>query len=362
MARDAMPARPTRAADVDAARWRALRNDYVVVGREVPRDAAEVRLEFELVNALTGQVLLQDSIVVPTANVRHGAHRVADKIFEKITGTRGAFATRIAYVSVDGQPPSQRYQLLIADADGENARVAMESRLPIMSPAWSPDGQWLAYVSFENRASAIFVQRVRTGERRQVSARTGINGAPAWSPDGQKLAITLSGSGGNLDIYVLDLSTQELTRITDDPAIDTEATWAPDGQMLYFTSDRGGGPQIYRVAPRAAARAQRVTFGGGYAARPRISPDGRLLAVVTQESGSFRIGVADPAVGQITGLTRGALDESPGFAPNGAVLIFAGRERGQGVLATVSVDGQVTQQLKSDKGEVREPAWGPFVD
>jgi TolB protein len=238
----------------------------------------------------------------------------------------------------------------------------MESRLPIMSPAWSPDGQWLAYVSFENRASAIFVQRVRTGERRQVSARTGINGAPAWSPDGRKLALTLSGSGGNLDIFVLDLSTQELARITDDPAIDTEPTWTPDGQTLFFTSDRGGGPQIYRVAPRTGARAQRVTFGGGYAARPRISPDGRMLAVVTQESGSFRIGVADPAVGQVTSLTRGQLDESPSFAPNGAVLIFAGRERGQGVLATVSVDGQVTQQLKSDRGEVREPAWGPFVD
>jgi TolB protein len=361
MQREAMPARPARAADVDAARWRALRTDYVVVGREVPRDG-EVRLEFELVNALTGQVLLQEYIGVAPANLRHGAHRIADKVFEKITGIRGAFATRIAYVSVDGQPPAQRYQLLIADADGENARVAMESRLPIMSPAWSPDGQWLAYVSFENRASAIFVQRVRTGERRQVSARTGINGAPAWSPDGRKLALTLSGSGGNLDIFVLDLSSQELARITDDPAIDTEPTWTPDGQTLFFTSDRGGGPQIYRVAPRTGARAQRVTFGGSYAARPRISPDGRMLAVVTQESGSFRIGVADPAVGQVTSLTRGQLDESPSFAPNGAVLIFAGRERGQGVLATVSVDGQVTQQLKSDRGEVREPAWGPFVD
>jgi TolB protein len=362
MARDAMPARPTRSADVDAARWRAMRNDYVVVGREVPRDASEVRLEFELVNALTGQVLLQEYVGVPPANLRHGAHRVADRIFEKITGTRGAFATRIAYVSVDGQPPNQRYQLLIADADGENPRVAMESRQPIMSPAWSPDGQWLAYVSFENRASAIFVQRVRTGERRQVSARAGINGAPAWSPDGRRLALTLSGSGGNLDIYVLDLSTQELARITDDPAIDTEPAWTPDGQTLYFTSDRGGGPQIYRVPARTGARAQRVTFGGAYAARPRISPDGRQLAVVTQESGSFRIGVADPAVGQVASLTRGSLDESPSFAPNGAVLIYAGRAAGQGVLATVSVDGQVSQQLKSDQGDVREPAWGPFND
>lgn len=362
MRRDAMPARPTRAADVDAARWRALRNDYVVVGREVPREGGEVRLEFELVNALTGQVLLQEYVGVPAAYLRHGAHRIADKIFEKITGTRGAFSTRIAYISVDGQPPRQRFQLMIADADGENARVAMESTQPIMSPSWSPDGQWLAYVSFENRASAIYVQRVRTGEKRQVSARAGINGAPAWSPDGRKLALTLSGSGGNLDIFVLDLGTQELVRVTDDPAIDTEPAWAADGQNIYFTSDRGGGPQVYRVPARAGARAQRVTFGGGYAARPRISPDGRTLAVVTQEGGNFRIGVADPAVGQITPLTRGPLDESPSFAPNGAVLMYAGRVGGQGVLATVSVDGQVTQQLKSDQGEVREPAWGPFVD
>jgi TolB protein len=237
----------------------------------------------------------------------------------------------------------------------------MESRQPIMSPAWSADGQWLAYVSFENRVSAIFVQRVRTGERRQVSARVGINGAPAFSPDGTKLAVTLSGSGGNLDIFVLDLNSQSLTRITDDPAIDTEAAWSPDGQTLYFTSDRGGGPQIYSVAPRSGQRAKRVTFGTGYAARPRVSPDGRQLAIVTQESGGFRIAVVDLANGQLSSLSRGTLDESPSFAPNGAALIYAGRDRGQGVLATVSVDGQVSQRLKSDQGEVREPVWGPFA-
>ena len=362
MERAAMPAQPTRAVDVQAASWRAARNDYVVVGRVLQRDAAEVRLEFDLVNALTGQVLLQEYVGVPQANLRHGAHRVADKIYEKITGTRGAFATRIAYISVDGTAPAQRYQLLIADADGENPRIAMESRQPIMSPAWSPDGQWLAYVSFENRVSAVFVQRVRTGERRQVSARAGINGAPVFSPDGKRLALTLSGSGGNLDIYVLDLGTQQLVRITDDPAIDTEPAWTPDGANLYFTSDRGGGPQIYLAAAQSGARPRRVTFGGAYAARPRVSPDGKQLAVVTQENGAFRIGVVDPASGTVTGLSRGTLDESPSYAPNGAVIIFAGREGGQGVLATVSVDGQITQRLKSDRGEVREPVWGPFVD
>ena len=359
--RGAMPSQPNRAADVDAASWRAQRTDYVVVGRLVPGTDSTVQLQFELVNVLTGQVLLNENVSVAQASVRNGAHRVADRVFEKITGIRGAFATRIAYISVDGAPPSQRYQLLVADADGENARVAMQSNQPIMSPAWSADGEWLAYVSFENRVAAIFVQRIRTGERRQVSARAGVNGAPAFSPDGRKLALTLSGSTGNLDVYVLDLGTQALTRITDDQAIDTEPAWSPDGQTLYFTSDRGGGPQVYAAAAQAGARARRVTFGSSYAARPRVSPDGRMLAVVMQDSSGFRVGVVDLASGQITPLSRGTLDESPSFAPNGSALIYAGRDRGQGVLAMVSVDGMISSRLKSDQGEVREPAWGPFL-
>jgi TolB protein len=360
IARAAMPAEPQRAADVVTADWRARQADYVVVGRVTPGDGGNAVVQFELLNALTGQVRLNERVSVPQAQLRNGAHRVADRIYEAITGVRGAFATRIAYISVDGTAPNQRYQLLVADADGENARVAMQSQQPIMSPAWSADGEWLAYVSFEKRVSAIFVQRVRTGERRQVSARVGVNGAPAFSPDGQKLALTLSGSAGNLDIYILDLAAQALTRVTDDPAIDTEAAWAPDGQTLYFTSDRGGGPQIYAAAPTANARVRRITFGASYAARPRVSPDGRQLAVVTQEGGAFRVGTADLASGQITALSRGGLDESPSFAPNGAALIYAGRDRGQGVLATVSVDGQVSLRLKSDLGDVREPVWGPF--
>jgi TolB protein len=359
--RTAMPAQPTRAADVDAASWRATRTDYVVVGRLAGVAGGSVALNFELVNVLTGQVLLNETVTVPQASVRNGAHRVADRVFEKITGVRGAFATRIAYISVDGTPPNQRYQLLVADADGENARIAMQSSQPIMSPAWSPDGEWLAYVSFENRASAIFVQRVRTGERRQVSARVGANQAPAFSPDGSKLALTLGGSAGNLDIYILDLGTQALTRITDDPAIDTEPAWSLDGKTLYFTSDRSGAPQVFSVAAQSGSRARRVTFGVTRAERPRVSPDGKQLAIVTQESGGFRVAVVDLADGNVTVLSRGSLDESPSFAPNGAVLIYAGRERGQGVLATVSTDGQVSARLKSDVGEVREPVWGPFT-
>jgi TolB protein len=362
LARASMPAQPTAGRDVDAASWKAARSDYVVVGRVAGAAGANVALHFELVNVLTGQVLLNESVTVAQASVRNGAHRVADRVFEKITGVRGAFATRIAYVSVNGTPPTQRYQLLVADADGENSRIAMQSSQPIMSPSWSADGEWLAYVSFETRSAAVFVQRVRTGERRQVSARAGVNGAPAFSPDGRRLALTLSGSSGNLDIFVLDLGTQVLTRITDDPAIDTEAVWSADGQTLYFTSDRGGGPQIYAAAPMANARARRVSFGVSYAARPRVSPDGRQLALVTQESGAFRVASLDLASGTISTLSRGSLDESPSFAPNGAVLIYAGRERGQGVLATVSVDGQVSARLQSSEGEVREPVWGPFID
>jgi len=362
VARSAMPGQPNRALAVDATRWRAAQADYVVVGR-IAASGSNITLRFDLVNSLNGQVMLDDeAVTVPQASLRNGAHRVADAVFQKLTGVRGAFATRIAYVSVSGQPPEQRYQLLIADADGGNPRVAMQSSQPVMSPAWSPDGEWLAYVSFENRVAATFVQQVRTGERRQVSARAGHNGAPSFSPDGRKLALVLSGSNGNFDIYVLDLATQNLTRITEDPAIDTEPTWSADGQTLYFTSDRGGAAQIYAATAQPGARPRRITFGVPYAARPRISPDGRQLAVVTQEGGAFRLGTVDLASGTVTTLTRGSLDESPSFAPNGAVLIYAGREGGRGVLATVSVDGQVTTRLQSGQGEVREPVWGPFLD
>jgi TolB protein len=359
--RSAMPAQPSRSAEVDAVRWRAARTDYVVVGR-VTGSGTDVTLTFELVNVLTGQVQLNESVTVPQTAVRNGAHRVADRVFEKLTGVRGAFSTRIAYISVDGQPPAQRYQLLIADADGENARIAMQSSQPIMSPAWSADGEWLAYVSFENKVAAVFVQRIRTGERRQVSARLGHNGAPAFSPDGKLLALALGGSAGNYDIYILDLGSQVLTRITDDRAIDTEPAWSPDGETLYFNSDRGGAPQIYATAARAGAQAQRISFGVPYAARPRVSPDGKQLALMIQDGSTSRVAVIDLASRQLTPLSRGPLDESPSFAPNGATLIYASRDRGQGVLATVSVDGQVSLRLKSDQGEVREPVWGPFAN
>lgn len=358
MDRKAQRTQPTRAAEVAAADWHADGQDYVLVGRVT--GGANAGIDCELVNALTGQSLGSRHVPIEAGNPRAAAHRVSDFVYGMIIGTRGAFSTRVAYVAVDGAPPQQHFQLIVADADGENSQVVLDSRQPIMSPAWSADGRWLAYVSFENHASAIIVQELRSGERRQVSARAGVNGAPAWSPDGKRLALTLSGSGGNLDIYVLDLGTQELKRITEDPAIDTEAEWSPDGTQLYFTSDRSGGPQVYRTDVASHQRVQRLTFGSAYNARPRVSPDGRLLALVSREGSDYRIAVQDLASGSVRVLTRGSLDESPSFAPNGMSLIYAWHGGERGSLATVAVDGLVSQQLKSDRGDVREPVWGPF--
>ena len=360
MAPRAMRTMPRRAAEVVAADWHADGEDYVLVGTVSAMAGARLSIECDLVNTLTGQRLGSTHAVANPANPRAAAHQLSDFVYQKIMGTRGAFATRIAYVAVDGAPPVQHFQLIVADSDGENAQVVLDSHQPIMSPAWSADGQWLAYVSFENRVSSIVVQQLRSGERQRVSARVGVNGAPAWSPDGRRLALTLSGSGGNLDIYVLELATQALTRITDDPAIDTEPAWSVDGGNLYFTSDRSGGPQIYRTDVAVHQRVQRITFDSPYNARPRPSPDGRSLALVSREGSDYRIAVQDLASGSVRVLTRGSLDESPSFAPNGMGIIYAGRVGGRGTLETVAIDGEVSQRLKSDRGDVREPVWGPF--
>jgi TolB protein len=352
---------PTSAAEVDAAAWKQMRNDYVVVGRLGTTAAGDLTIDAELVNVLNGQRVFGQKWTTKPANLRNTAHRVADAIYEKVLGVRGAFATRIAYVSVDGKAPNQHYQLIVADADGENPRTILQSDRPLMSPAWSADGEWLAYVSFERRVSAVYVQQVRTGKRSMVSARAGINGAPAWSPEGKKLALTLSGNNGNLDIYLLDLGTQALRRLTEDPGIDTEASFAPDGSAIYFTSDRSGSPQVYRLGLSGSERPRRVTFTGTYNARPRISPDGKQLAVLTLDDGAYRIAIQDLATNTLQVLSKGRQDESPSYAPNGAMVILAGRERGQGVLQTISIDGQTSFRLNADAGEVREPVWGPFL-
>lgn len=361
MPRTDMRVAPTSAAQVQAADWKAAGNDYVVVGRLAAPSASELDVECDLVNAATGQFIASQKFIANSASLRDAAHRVSDFVYQKILGVPGAFATRIAYVAVQGSPPSTRYQLVIADADGENQRVVLSSALPIMSPSWSADGQWIAYVSFENRLPAIYVQRVHTGERSLVSQRSGVNAAPEFSPDGSQLALTLSGSGGNLDIWLLDLRTQRLRQLTNDPSVDTEPAWSPDGRSIYFTSDRSGGPQIYKLDVANPERVQRITFGSSYDARPRVSPDGKRLALVTLDGGNYRVAVQDLASGTVSVLSRGRLDQSPSFAPNGATIIYAGRDGDVGALQTVSVDGLVTQRLQSQQGEVREPVWGSFA-
>jgi TolB protein len=352
---------PHSGANISFDDWRRLNNDYMVVGSLQNTAADRFSITYELYNVLTRQRLLGFQITANRPGLRVASHQIADAVFEKILGIRGAFSTRIAYISALGHVPNKTYQLVVADADGENPHVVTQSKEPLMSPAWSPDGAELAYVSFEDRLSTIFVQNLKSGERRRISAHAGVNQAPAWSPDGKKLALTLSTRDGNLDVYVMDLETQVLTRVTDDPGIDTEPQWAKDGLNLYFTSDRAGGPQIYKVGIRPGDKPRRLTFQGSYNARPRISPDESQMSFVTQDEGGYRIATMDlRGRGDVQVLTKGPFDVSPSYAPNGAVIIYASRDHGRGVLALVSADGHVQQRLVASEGELQEPAWAPF--
>lgn len=359
MARNDMLETPTSANEVDFEDWRLLGTDVIAIGKLIPESGDAYTIQFQVFDVFRGEQLLGYRLPSTRAALRASAHKVSDMIFEKLTGIRGAFSTRIAYVSVEGEGPSRRYKLIVADADGENPSTIAESPASILSPAWSPDGGRLAYVSFEGDASSIFVQTLRTGERARVSAHAGVNGAPTWSPDGRKLAMTLSDAEGNLDIWIMDLASQKLRRLTDSPAIDTEADWAADGDSLVFTSDRSGGPQIYRTSVRTG-QPKRLTFEGTYNTRGRQSPTSDEVAVVHNDRGNYRIALVDPKRNTMQVLTDGRLDESPSFAPNGNTIIYATREDGRGVLATVSVDGQVQQRIASDEGDVREPVWSPF--
>jgi TolB protein len=352
--------RPVDAESIRFGTWRLLKVDYVIIGHV--NDAPNGKgydIVYQLFDVHTQERLLSQITTVGFGDLRFGSHRVADAIYEKLTGVPGAFSTRIAYISAIGEGNDWHYQLFVADADGFNPQAVVGSPEPLLSPNWSPDGQRLAYVSFEKGNSAIYVQNVATGQRDLVSSGKGINGAPAFSPDGRYLAMTLSYTG-NPEIYIRDLTTGQKRQLTKHWAIDTEPAWSPDSKWVYFTSDRGGKPQIYRVAA-AGGKPTRITREGDYNARVSISPDGNRIAVAHGRGNEYRIAVLDTETGRMRILTPGVLDESPSFAPNGSMILYATREGSRGVLSAVSVDGNVRQRLILTEGDVREPAWSPVI-
>ena len=339
---------------VDLAPWRGRGADALVAGSATRLADGRIDVRYKLWDAVRGGELLGQSKVVQVADLRLAAHRIADEIHLKLTGERGVFATRIAYVLRSGK----RYSLHICDPDGEGGQVALASPEPIISPAWSPDGRRLAYVSFETQKAAVWVQDLVTGERRMVAGFRGSNSAPAWSPDGQRLAVTLS-TDGPAQLHVMPAAGGTPVRLTRSSAIDTEATFSPDGKQIYFVSDRGGGPQIYRVGADGG-NVERISFKGDYNISPAISPDGTQLAYVTRQSGAFKLMLQDLASGNLTPLTDTQDDESPSFAPNGRLIVYATRTRGADVLMTTTLDGKIKTRLLSSGADMREPAWGPF--
>ncbi|MCB1716927.1 MAG: Tol-Pal system beta propeller repeat protein TolB [Candidatus Competibacteraceae bacterium] len=352
-----MPARPSNLAEIRPEVWRSSRVDYLVVGQITPV-GAELSVQYALADALQGQPLLNEAYTVDRAGLRRLAHIISDRIYQQLTGERGAFNTRIAYVTTERKVGGGDYRLIVADTDGFNPQIILRSSDPIMSPAWSPDGRRLAYVSLENRRAQIYIQDLFSGQRQLLTAETGINGAPSWSPDGRRMALTLS-RDGNPEIYLYNLLNRTLSRLTNNTAIDTEPVWSPDGSSIVFTSDRGGSPQLYQISV-SGGQAQRLTFQGNYNARASFAPDGRSIAFVHRSNGRFRIAVQNLSSGQLRILTNGDLDESPSFAPNGQMIVYATSLAGRGELAAVSADGKVQQRLVLRSGEVREPAWAPF--
>ena len=346
---------PTEPSQVNFGEWKNRNADALVIGavQRLPDGRFEVR--FRLLDVPKQSQLAGVAFTLTGAQVRATAHRIADVIYEKLTGERGVFSTRIAYVVKQ----STRYELRIADADGQGAQVALASHEPIISPAWSPDGTQLAYVSFESKKPVVYVHSLTTGRRHVVANFKGSNSAPAWSPDGKELAVTLSREGGS-QIYLINADGSNVRRITTSPAIDTEPYFSRDGQFIYFTSDRGGSPQIYRMAT-GGGDAVRLTFDGAYNVSPRVSPDGKTMAFVARHQGRFQVAVMDLASRQTQILTDTQRDESPSFAPNGSMILYATVIGSRGVLAAVSSDGRVKQRLSVQAADVREPAWGPFL-
>ena len=352
-----MLAKPHQAKNVRFRNWQALAQDFLVVG-EVSQNMGKYAVKFQLLDVYKGKQLTGYSMTVSEKELRRTAHRISDIIFHKLTGIKGVFSTRIAYItSTREADKKKRYKLQVADADGHNPLTIATSVEPLMSPAWSPDGKRIAYVSFEKKSPAIYVQVLATGKRTKVAGFPGINGAPSWSPDGKRLALTLS-KDGSPDIFVLRLSNQSLQRLTKSYAIDTEPSWSPDGKQIVFTSDRGGKAQLYSM-PSRGGRAKRMTFDGDYNANGIFSPDGKNLAMVHANQGDYRIAIKNLQTGSLNILTSGRLDESPSFAPNGSMIIYASNNGQQETLAIISADGRMHQTLEFEQGDVREPAWSP---
>ena len=352
---------PSQGSDIKFATWRLLKQDYIVIGRIKDAGNGMVSVEYELWDVNRQQRLL--GAAMPPASVsdlRSVAHQIADAIFQQITGIPGAFWTRIAYITSVGTGANQSYSLIVADSDGYNPQVVARSHEALLSPKWSPDGSRIAYVSFESGNSAIYIQNISTGARQLISGRgKGINSAPAWSPDGTKLALSLSYTG-NPEIYVMDLGSRQETRITRSLAINTEPVWSPDGQSIYFTSDRSGRPQIYQVSA-GGGTPTRVTFQGQQNLDAAVSYDGKQMAMVQANGNVYRIAIVDQSLGgQLRYISPGPIDESPSFAPNASMLIYAATDGSRDVLYAVSDDGMVRQRLMLADGDVRQPAWGPY--
>jgi len=341
----------------DLPNWRKQGADALLTGSVTRVGDDRYELRFRLWDSVRMQDLGGQSHAAPAAELRRVAHRIADSVYEKLTGEKGVFATRIAYVTKS----ASIYNLWVADSDGESAQSALRSVEPIISPSWSPNGNQLAYVSFESRKPVVYVHDVDTGKRRLVANFKGSNSAPAWSPDGKTLALTLSRDGGS-QLFVLDVgsSSAEPRRLATSTAIDTEPVFTADGRFIYFVSDRGGSPQIYKI-PAAGGTAERITFTGGYNISPTLSPDGRWLAYISRVAGAFKLHIQDLGTGQVLALTETLADENPSFAPNGRMIIYATQQQGREALMTSTIDGKVKARLAGQSGDLREPDWGPLI-
>ncbi|MCE5363179.1 Tol-Pal system beta propeller repeat protein TolB [Pseudomonas anguilliseptica] len=353
---------PTQAAEVIYRDWQALGAQYVLVGSIVP-NAGRLQVQFALFNVTTQQQVMTGSVGGGVDQLRDMAHHIADQSFEKLTGVKGAFSTRMLYVTAERFGVNNtRYTLQRSDYDGARAVTLLQSREPILSPSFAPDGRRIAYVSFEQKRPRIFVQHIDTGRREQITNFEGLNGAPAWSPDGNRLAFVLS-RDGNPEIYVMDMGSRQLRRVTNQPSIDTEPFWGKDGQTLYFTSDRSGKPQIYKTNINGGS-AERVTFIGNYNANPKLSADEKTLVMIHRQDGYtvFKVAAQDLQRGNLRILSDTSLDESPTVAPNGTMVIYATRQQGRGVLVLASTNGRVRLPLPTAQGEVREPSWSPYLN